>query len=860
MGQASADQLSSAMNAAIAKAAAAAGYRSRSMAVQNSGSKPAPRTQSKFKVWHDDTCKQLQLQIRSLAKESGSDDREQLKCLQQAYRIRVKQLLRKHRAAHAKQQALAWRGDRNSFWRWYKPNGAQCPFTPRAVAEHFNKKLNSFPGAPAAPCNEQHIRADLGDVTSAAPSLPEIVAAIKRMDSVAAGADGFPTALYKPSLPPTPADQPVAASPPQEQQTSAAQAIANIAEGLQLVYAAISTSGQVPLEWRTALLIPIYKGKGQLAELASYRPLSVPTVACRIWSSIINQRLLNACKDILPDTMFGFRPHRRTSDPLFVLRHLMDMHKAGRGDRFAVAFMDLSGAYDSIDRNRLFHKLKQLGMSDQSISTLKHLYAETRCIVKCEKGTHAPFNIGVGLRQGCPLSTTLFNLYIWDLHQQLRRTGAGVKIGGSNNIEAQLVTDLAYADDVALCGSSPQQLQQLIDSFVLYCKEHGLAINPNKCEIVVFAKSSRAWSKHQWQVDSVTLPRSQKFKYLGVELHGSRGIKAAVQQRFSCMVAAQSSINRRLRELGAPRDPALIAELFDTITAASGSYGCEIWGTPFLHEWHLRDCTLQRYQCSVYKHALGVRRNTSNLLVLLEMGKYPLQINWLQRTVNYWNKLVHDKANSVLLAACLAENVWCGLHEDHACWSKELFEGLRFVAPDHDWKAHMAQLLPIESAKNIALLAKKKFVGDVMLKFEDDPTRSDCPSRQHNSYTHWMFVAPADGCLRPPAYVGYTMPLQQKQAVARCRLGAVHVRAHTEHSIPYEQRICQRCTSGAVDSVHHLLCECDHADLQTLRLTQQHDLQQALASVKQLMTMAYDGSKVESLASYLHAVIQIVQD
>ena len=37
-----------------------------------------------------------------------------------------------------------------------------------------------------------------------------------------------------------------------------------------------------------------------------------------------------------------------------------------------------------------------------------------------------------------------------------------------------LVTDLEYADDAALCASSPQQLQDLINSFVAYSDRHGL--------------------------------------------------------------------------------------------------------------------------------------------------------------------------------------------------------------------------------------------------------------------------------------------------------------------------------------------------------------------------------------------------
>jgi hypothetical protein len=74
---------------------------------------------------------------------------------------------------------------------------------------------------------------------------------------------------------------------------------------------------------------------------------------------------------------------------------------------------------------------------------------------------------------------------------------------------------------------------------------------------------------------------SQKFKYLGVELHGTAGIKACIPHRLSCMMAAQSAISRRLHELRVPKDPStLLADMFDSvITGAAGSYGCEVWST-----------------------------------------------------------------------------------------------------------------------------------------------------------------------------------------------------------------------------------------------------------------------------------------
>jgi hypothetical protein len=70
---------------------------------------------------------------------------------------------------------------------------------------------------------------------------------------------------------------------------------------------------------------------------------------------------MDATEGVLPDTMFGFRPVFSCAEPLFVLRHLMDMrkHMPATHKVFAVAFRDLSGAYDSaVDRERLFAKLQ----------------------------------------------------------------------------------------------------------------------------------------------------------------------------------------------------------------------------------------------------------------------------------------------------------------------------------------------------------------------------------------------------------------------------------------------------------------------------------------------------------------------
>ncbi len=494
--------------------AIAAGYRVKHMTPGQLGSPPRPHTSSKYNVWHDGLCRQLQSQIRAINRHTANKaELEERQRLQTEYSKRVRKLLRRHRFEQGVAQLAAWRSNRNLFWRNYKPHAKGCPFTAKAMARHFQKKMNSYASpatsgdANVAPEAAHTTHASV-DVTQIAPTLQEIVTAIKSMQSHAAGVDGIPTALFKPWAPsPGDEDRSETVVDDEADPGTATDAVGHIAQGLSLVFDCISRSSTVPAEWCTGLLSPIYKNKGDLADIANYRPLSIPTVACRLWSSITNQKLMKVCSDkgLLPDVMFGFTQGKSCSDPLFILRHLADMHRGKQGEVFAVAFMDLSGAYDSVCRQLLFDKLlKLVGLSEHSLTLLRSLYHNTKCIVKGQYSLSEPFTVLCGVRQGCPLSTTLFNLFISDLHSYItqRCPGLGVRVrspGYVSNGHHSLLTDLGYADDIALCVNKPGDLQRILDCFADYCMSNGLIINPNKCETVVFSGGG-AWPRASWTV------------------------------------------------------------------------------------------------------------------------------------------------------------------------------------------------------------------------------------------------------------------------------------------------------------------------------------------------------------------------
>ena len=72
-------------------------------------------------------------------------------------------------------------------------------------------------------------------------------------------------------------------------------------------------------------------------------------------------------------------------------------------------------AYDTVDRNILWNKIKEIGVCGKMYNAIKSLYS---CVSSCIiiNGLKTDwFDVTTGLRQGCCLSPLLFNIFINDL-------------------------------------------------------------------------------------------------------------------------------------------------------------------------------------------------------------------------------------------------------------------------------------------------------------------------------------------------------------------------------------------------------------------------------------------------------------
>ena len=109
-----------------------------------------------------------------------------------------------------------------------------------------------------------------------------------------------------------------------------------------------------------------------------------------------------------------------------------------------------------MNHSKLWKILKEMGISDHLTCLLRNLYAGQEATVSTGHGTTDWFQIGKGVRQGCILLISRFNLYA---EYTMRNAGleeaqAGIKIAGRN------INKLRYADDTTLMAESEEELKR----------------------------------------------------------------------------------------------------------------------------------------------------------------------------------------------------------------------------------------------------------------------------------------------------------------------------------------------------------------------------------------------------------------
>lgn len=372
----------------------------------------------------------------------------------------------------------------------------------------------------------------------------------------------------------------------------------------------------VPQEMKDAVIITIYKKKGDRADCGNSRGISLLSIAGKVLAAIMLQRLnSHITEKVLPDSQYGFRKDRSTTDAVFSMRQIQEKCKEEKKNLY-MAFIDLSKAFDTVNRELLWVVLQKFGVPEKYLSVLRQLHDGMQARVRAGGLTSDPFPVAVGVKQGCILAPALFNLFLAAINlitHNIIGGYKGVKIeyrldGNLFNLRRlqahtktsiRHIIELQYADDLVLLANSPIDLQDSLDILTSAYVAMGLKVNINKTEVLIQHTGIEP-IQPRFHIQGEVLKVVENFTYLGSTLDSSCSLDIEINARINNASAAFGRLNQRVFN-NHHLKPTTKAAVYRAVCVSTLLYGAETWT---LYCRHVR--ALEAFHMQCLRRILGI--------------------------------------------------------------------------------------------------------------------------------------------------------------------------------------------------------------------------------------------------------------
>ena len=356
---------------------------------------------------------------------------------------------------------------------------------------------------------------------------------------------------------------------------------------LHRVITAVWKSEEAPGEWKSAMLVPIYKGKGARDTAENYRGISLLSIAGKVYAMVLMKRVRDGTDSKLEEAQSGFRQGRGTTDAIWTLRVLGAACQRKR-QCFARVYVDFRKAYDSVNRDALWKVLRLYGVHPKLITLLKDLHSGSTAAVRVGGELGQQFAVEAGVRQGCVVASVLFNIFLDHvLKEALAKMPAncGVRIRRRSPDQSDTpahddgdslmhVSLLQYADDLVLMAHDQMELQAMLKTLDEVANKYGLQINASKTEVQVQGNADGE-PVLPLTISSGQVEPTETFRYLGSWVQNDGGMDKEINVRRGRAMGAMESYsqiwkNRKLRVSDK-------MAVYRTFVLPHFLYGCETW-------------------------------------------------------------------------------------------------------------------------------------------------------------------------------------------------------------------------------------------------------------------------------------------
>ena len=288
-------------------------------------------------------------------------------------------------------------------------------------------------------------------------------------------------------------------------------------------------------------------------------------------------------------------------------------------------FIDYEKAFDRVWHAALSETIKKY-IGKNLIKVIEQLYANTSSAVLINGSLGNWFRTKVGVRQGCLLSPTLFNIFLEKIMTEALKNHTGtISINGRN------ITNLRFADDIVGLAGNEQELENLIIEMDSASRKHKMEISGEKTKMMT---NNPAGIQQEIKVNNQGLETVSKFKYLG-SIISDEGSKPEILSRIAQTMEALS----RLKPLWRNNNLSIATKvrLLRALVLSIFTYACETWTLTAELERKIQALEMRCFRLILnIKYTDHITNNTVKKRIFNHIGRYEELLGIIKRRKLQW--------------------------------------------------------------------------------------------------------------------------------------------------------------------------------------------------------------------------------
>lgn len=337
----------------------------------------------------------------------------------------------------------------------------------------------------------------------------------------------------------------------------------HIIKPLTVLFNKSLNTGQVPKQWKSAYVAPIFK-KGDKKKAENYRPVSLTCVICKLLESIVKDHLMSHMEEnsLFSVHQFGFRSgHSCVTQLLSIFEEwskALDNH-----EKIDVIYLDFRKAFDTVPHQRLANKLFSYGIRGKVLEWIRHFLSDRKQRVVIDNQESNWADVMSGIPQGSVLGPTLFLVFINDLPDIV------------NNLMK------IFADDTKIYSTVRSdedciKLQEDLNNLLDWSNTWDLKFNSGKCKSMHIGRNNE---NHKYHMSDTEILQVDSECDLGIIFQ--KDLKFTEQVR-KCVNKANSMLGI-IKRTFSYIDKDMFLLLYKTLVRPHMEYGTAVW-SPYLQK------------------------------------------------------------------------------------------------------------------------------------------------------------------------------------------------------------------------------------------------------------------------------------